>query len=45
MKTFIDKKLLINEKIAFNAGMRTRSIIMKSSDLPLKDSQLEDLCE
>ena len=32
VKVFVDNGLLINEDIAFNAGLRTQSIIMKSVD-------------
>lgn len=32
IKTFVDKTLLKNEKIAFNAGLMTRSIIMNTQD-------------
>lgn len=31
-KVYVDKELLKNSEIAFNAGMRTKSVIMKTSD-------------
>ncbi len=31
--TYLDRSILENEEIAFNAGLRTRSIVMYSSDL------------
>lgn len=32
LQTFVDKKLLKNEEICFNAGMHERSIVMKAED-------------
>jgi len=32
IKTFVDKSLLKNKEIAFNAGLMTKSIVMSSSD-------------
>jgi len=43
IKVFVDKGLLKNEEIAFNAGTRTRSIIMKSTDfVKLVNPQIGD---
>jgi nondiscriminating aspartyl-tRNA synthetase len=33
LETFFDEKIAQNEKVAFNCGLRTESIIMKSKDL------------
>jgi prolyl-tRNA editing enzyme YbaK/EbsC (Cys-tRNA(Pro) deacylase) len=33
MKVYVDNKLFENERIAFNSGLRTSSIIMNPKDL------------
>lgn len=45
IKGVIDQRLLENETIAFNAGMTTRSVIMKAAELPLADCTTADICE
>jgi prolyl-tRNA editing enzyme YbaK/EbsC (Cys-tRNA(Pro) deacylase) len=43
LKTYMDIKILENEKAAFNAGLRTRSVIMQAKDLPrVVDAELGD---
>ena len=46
IKTFVDKSLLKNEEIAFNAGLMTRSIGMKTLDfLKIVNPTVEDFIE
>ena len=45
MKGVIEERLLKGEMVAFNAGMTTRSIIMKTQVLPTKDCIMADICE
>ena len=46
IKTFVDKSLLNNKEIAFNAGLMTRSIIMNTNDfLKIVNPIIEDFIE
>ncbi|MBI2671574.1 hypothetical protein HYX16_01440 [Candidatus Woesearchaeota archaeon] len=46
IKTYADRSLLKNEEIAFNAGLMTRSIIMKTEDyLKIVNPIIEDFIE
>ena len=46
IKTYVDKSLLKNEEIAFNAGMVTRSIVMKTEDyLKIVNPVIEEFIE
>ena len=46
MPVYIEKSLLLNDKVSFNAGMLTRSITMKTEDyLDLVDGTVEEFAE
>ncbi len=46
IKTFVDKSLLKNEEIAFNAGLMTKSIVMKTQDyLKIVNPIIEEFIE
>ena len=46
IKTFVDKSLLKNKEIAFNAGLMTKSIIMKTEDfLEIVNPIIEEFTE
>jgi len=46
IKTYVDKSLLKNEEIAFNAGLMTKSIIMKTEDyLKIVNPIIEEFIE
>ena len=46
LKLYVDKSITLNEKIAFNAGSLTRSIVMETSDyLNVANAELLDFSE
>lgn len=45
MKGVMDERVTKKESVAFNAGMTTRSVVMRGKDLPTGDCVLADICE